>query len=124
MPVSSSSVSRIKHAQKESLFLRHISTLFTQTALDDDRLKDLFINRVSLSPDKGICTVYFYTAQGQAHFEQVLDILKLYKPSLRKALAHAIKARYTPDLIFRFDEQYEKQQKIEKLLDTLKEDGH
>jgi ribosome-binding factor A len=116
-----SSVKTIKHAQKESLFLRHVATLFSQLVLDDNRLSNIFVNRVSLSPDKGMCTVFFYTPQGQAYFNELLDILKLYKPSLRTALARLIKGRYTPDLIFRFDEQFEKQQKMERLLDSLKE---
>ncbi len=56
-------------------------------------------------------------------FEEILEILKLYKPSLRKALSAEIKARYVPDLIFRFDKKFEKRQRIEKLLEEIKEKG-
>ena len=93
-----------------------------QTTLDDPRLRDVFVNRVELSPDKGACYVFFYTAQGKDHFSDVLEFLKLYKPSLRKAIAHTLNGRYTPELIFRFDEQYEKQMKIENLLEKIKVD--
>jgi ribosome-binding factor A len=120
---SSSQVRHIKHAQKESLLMRHILTLFNQTALDDERIKDVFITRVALSPDKGVCSVYFYSPKGQEYFEELLEILKLYKPSLRKALASSIKARYTPELIFKFDTKFEKQQRIEQLLDKLKDEN-
>lgn len=116
-----SSVRDIKRAQKESTLLRQISTLFMQTAMDDPRLKDIFINRVELSSDKGVCTVYFYSAKGEDYFNELLNVLKLYKPSLRTALARSIKSRYTPELIFKFDKQFEKQQKIENLLESLKE---
>jgi ribosome-binding factor A len=115
-----SSVSSIKRAQKESLFFREISKLFSQTALDDNRLRDVSVNRVQLSPDKGSCTVFFYTAEGEEHFNQILPILVLYKPSLRKALASTIKSRYTPEIIFKFDKHFEKQQRIEHLIEQVK----
>ena len=111
----------IKRAQKEKLLLRTISNLFLQAALDEPRLSGLVINRVSLSSDKSLCTVYFYTSKGKAEFDEKLEILKLYKPSLRAALAKEIKSRYTPDLKFKFDDQFEKHQKLESLMYELKD---
>ncbi len=115
-----SSVSNVKRAQKESLFFREISQLFMQTTMDDKRLQGVFVNRVQLSPDKGLCTVYFYTAQGEDYFNELLHTLMLYKPSLRKALASTIKGRYVPDLVFKFDKQFEKQQRIEELIEQVR----
>jgi len=116
-------VKTIKQAQKESQLLREISSLFMKTSADDPRLMTLTINRVSMSSDKGYCSVYFYTPGGIKEFEKLLEVLKLYKPSLRAALAKSIQARYTPQLIFKFDEQYEKEDKMNKLLNSLKEKG-
>lgn len=113
-------VHHIKKSQRESLLLRAIAHLFQQTALDDSRLSSIFVNRVELSPDKGCCTVYFYTADGKQKFKELLEVLKLYKPSLRKALADSLKTRYTPELVFRFDEQFEKTLHIEKLFEKAK----
>ncbi len=118
--MASSSVSTIKRAQKESLLFRKISQLFAQTALDDTRLQEICINRVKLSPDKGVCTVYFYTTEGEARFQELLPILVLYKPSLRKALASSIKSRYTPELVFAFDKNFEKQCRLENILENIK----
>lgn len=115
-----SSVSNVKRAQKESLLFREISQLFLQATMDDTRLQGLFVNRVQLSPDKGLCTVYFYTSKGEDHFLEMLPILTLYKPSLRKALAATIKGRYVPDLLFKFDKQFEKQQRIEELIESVR----
>lgn len=116
------SVKDIKRAQKESLLRRTIAEWMHQAAQEDDRLQDFTINRVKLSPDKGTCTIYFYTAAGKEYFEKMFDHLKLYKGSLRKALAQAIPSRYTVNLIFKYDEAFEKQQKIEALIDSLKEE--
>lgn len=117
-----SSISEIKKAKKESLLLKEISKLYMQTAMDDPRLQGVFINRVKLSSDKSHCTVYFYTAEGEEHFNEILEILKLYKPSLRKALAANIPSRYTPELVFKFDKTFEKQSRLEHLLDKIKKD--
>lgn len=122
--MSSSAPTRaIKQSQRETQLLREISQLLLETALDDSRLTGVFINRVKLSPDSGICTVYFYSRNGEEHFNQVLDILKLYRPSLRKALAERINRRYTPDLIFKYDTQFDKQQKLEELFEKIKDES-
>lgn len=115
-----SSVSNVKRAQKESLLFREISQLFLQAMMDDKRLEGLFVNRVQLSPDKGVCTVYFYTAKGEEYFDDILQVLTLYKPSMRKALASTVKGRYVPDLVFEFDKQFEKQQRIEELIEQVR----
>lgn len=117
--------SAIKRAQKESLFLREISHLFLKASMDDKRLQGLHVNRVTLSPDKGWCSVYFYSPEGKAFFEEALPTLVLYKPSLRQALAQKIRGRYVPELVFKYDDQYEKQLQLEHLFEKIKEeDAH
>lgn len=116
-----SGVSTIKRAQKESVLLRLISQLFTHASNDDKRLRDLFVNRIELSSDKGICYVYFYSTKGESFFKETLEILKLYKPSMRKSISSEINSRRTPELTFRYDTQFDKIQKIEELIEQVKE---
>ena len=111
--INSSAVSEIKRAQKESQLLREISTMFHTIAMDDNRLSGLFVNRVELSTDKGWCTIYFYTNEGYEKYAEQLEVLKLYKPSMRKSLSSEIKARYVPNLKFEYDSKFEKQQRLE-----------
>ncbi len=113
----------IKKAQRESYFYREISNLFLQITIDEPRLNGLFINKISLSSDGGICVVLFLATNGRAEFEEKLPILILYKPSLRTALAKTSHSRYTPNLIFRYDEDQEKADKINRLIDKLKDEG-
>src|SRR5436190_16314487 len=110
-------VRNIKRAQKEALLVREISQLFMSAALDEPKLQNLTISRVQLSTDKSNCTIYFYAPGGKEFFETILPILILYKPSLRKALAAKINARYTPDFIFAFDEHFEKHMRLENILE-------
>ena len=113
----------VRKAQKESYFYREISTLFSRLVIDEPRLNGLFISKVSLSSDGGTCTVLFLTTNGKAEFEEKLQTLILYKPSLRSALAKTSHGRYTPNLIFRYDEDQEKADKINRLIDKLKDEG-
>lgn len=119
----SASPSDIKRSKKESQLLREISKLFMQTVLDDSRLDGLFVNRVQLSPDRGMCTVYLFTNKGKEFFDTSLETLKLYKPSLRRAISQLLPSRYTPDLRFAYDAQFEKQEKIDALFNKLKDEG-
>jgi ribosome-binding factor A len=113
----------IKKAQKESYFYKEISQFFRQITLDEPKLNGIFINRVSLSSDGGTCVVLFLASDGKPEFEEKLKTLVLYKPSLRSALAKTSHGRYTPKLIFRYDEDQEKVEKINRLLDKLKDEG-
>lgn len=113
----------IRKAQKESYFYREISNLFLKITIDEPRINGLFINKVNLSSDGGTCVVLFLATNGRPEFEEKLPILILYKPSLRSALAKTSQSRYTPNLIFRYDEDQEKADKINRLIDKLKEEG-
>ena len=97
----------IKKAQKEHQLLRELSQFLLQVSIDDKRLDGLFISRISLSPDKSVCTAYFFTQAGYERFREALPFLILYKPSLRKALSSAIPGRYTPELVFKYDDLHE-----------------
>lgn len=116
------SIQSIKKSQKESLIFKVIAKLFAQTTLDDARLQGIMLNRVKLSDDKGVATLFFYAPGGFEEFKEKLPILVLYKSSLRRSLARSIASRYTPELIFKFDDQFEKQQRIEGILEKIKGD--
>ena len=120
MHIPSSKASDIKRSRKESVLFREISSLYAEASQDDARLIDLFITHVELSSDKGTCVVYFFCEEGEKHFLELLDILKLYKRSLRMALASSLQSRYTPDIIFKFDVQHAKHMRVESLIEKIK----
>lgn len=113
----------IKRAQKERLLLKELSHLILQISQDDARIESLQPQRVRLSEDKSTCFVYFFCPEGKEAFQTKLEVLKLYKPSLRTALAKTLSSRRVPDLVFQFDELFSKQARIHSLLDSLKEEG-
>jgi ribosome-binding factor A len=111
----------IKRAQKESLLLRELSTYYLRITMDDSRLKDITLNRVKLSKDKSVCTLYFFTPKGLDEFSKMMPYLIVYKPSMRKALAQSINARYTPQLVFKYDDSFEKYLKMDALFESIKD---
>lgn len=111
-----------KREQKTSLFLHEISSLIQQLSLDEPELSKVFVTRVKLSNDYKICYVYFSTYTDKQVFDNALEILKLYKPSLRKILANRIVSRYSSDLRFLYDETKDKERKINQLLDKVAKD--
>lgn len=120
--MASPQLRNIKRAQKEAHLLREISNLFLQISLDEPELQGMYVSRIKLSADGGICNIYFADAGGLASFEKKLKTLVLYKPSLRTALAKSLDSRYTPSLIFFFDELTEKQNRIDELLSKVVQD--
>jgi len=112
----------IKHAQRESFLLKEIAQFFLHIVQSEPELQTLFINRVKLSPDRSTCVVYFLTQGGLAEFEEKRPTLVLYKPALRTALSKVMQTRYVPNIRFAYDEQYEKQRRVEELIDKLKEE--
>jgi len=116
-------VSHIKKSRKESLLLRLISALFVKEVNNNKDIAGLFVTRVQLSSNKGSCIVYFYSFSGARHFDNVLNILKAYKPSLKKIISSNIQSRYTPDILFKFDNIFEKQMRVESLIESTKKNN-
>jgi len=114
----------VKREKKKSLYMREITSLIQEIAQDEPVVAQVYVTRVDFSADCGICYVYFSTFGefSEELFEQVLERLKLYRPSMRSALARSIKSRYTPDLAFFYDKTKEKEFKINQLLDKVVED--
>jgi ribosome-binding factor A len=110
----------IKRSQKESTLYRIIAQMFLEIAQENPELQGLTVNRVKLSADKGACIVLFYSVYGKSYFEEKLPSLVLYKPSMRSAIAKTVPSRYTPELVFRYDDEFAKQTEVEQLLDRLK----
>lgn len=120
--MSNSGAPSFKRDQKQSFLLKEISSLFHSIAIDEPKLLLLFITRVELSRDGGICYVYFSTHTDEKAYEEGLELLKLYKPSMRKALASAMHSRYVPDLRFRYDKAKDKERRVTSLLDKIQQE--
>jgi ribosome-binding factor A len=121
--MSSKRQSAIKHSQRESFLHKEIASIISQLVSQEPEFSDMFVNRVILSPDRGMCVIYFHTLSGKEGFKKKLPTLILYKPSIRHAIAQAMQSRYTPEIRFVFDASYDKQRQVDDLIEQLKDEG-
>lgn len=118
----------IRRSKKKAQYLRELSTFLTHIAQDEPKLAQLYITRVELSPDGGMCYIYlsFYNAlsaeEKEQSYKESRDTLILYKPSIRKALANSLHSRYVPDLRFVFDSKKEREHRVSDLLSQVSEE--
>ncbi len=122
--MTKNSAAEIKRERKKSLYMQHITSLVQAVAAEEPVVAQLYVSDVDLSADTGICYVLFsaFKDPGEEIFNQALNVLKLYKPSMRKALADRVQARYAPNLIFKYDVAKERQRRIDSILDKVSQD--
>ncbi len=119
-----SNVSQVKKERKKSFLLREISVMLQKIAMDEPKIVTLFPTKIDLSADGGICYIFLSTFGTEEEFYEGLEVLKLYKPSIRNVLAKKGHSRYVPDIVFRYYKTKEKERKINALLDDVCEENN
>jgi ribosome-binding factor A len=117
--MQNSAVSTIKREQKTSFLLKEISAMVQELTPDEPSLLRVFVTKITMSKDCGICFVHFSTYGGKEEFDEALQILKLYKPSMRRRLAQISHSKYTPNIMFMYDQGKDKERHINTLLDGI-----
>jgi ribosome-binding factor A len=98
-----------------SVLERELSMIIAQD-LNDPRLNLVTITKVTVSPDIKNATVYFSSLKKR---EEVLKVLQGAKGCIRTHLAHRIRIKTIPDLIFAIDDTFERGQRIDALLKEI-----
>lgn len=98
-----------------------LSLLLVQRARDP-HLRDVSISRVELSDDLRHAKIYYTMFQGQEKINRVNRSLDKATGFMRSHLAKTLNLRFTPELRFWYDEEFEEVEKIEKLLDEIARD--
>jgi ribosome-binding factor A len=93
-------------------------------SLKDPRLENKIvgISRTKTTPDMKYCQVYVSIYADRDEAERIMEVLEGAKGFLRKKVAEALTTRYSPQLIFIYDDSYENYEHIEKLLREIKND--
>lgn len=115
-----SAASSIKKERRKSFFLREIAKLIQEIAIDESILLSIFPTRVEFSEGEGTCFVYFSCPGGETEYLKALEVLKLYKPSIRKVLAKIRPSKYVPEIRFEYDQEIEEARRMEDILDRIK----
>ncbi|MBE0582557.1 MAG: 30S ribosome-binding factor RbfA [Desulfofustis sp.] len=92
-----------------------LSVLLLQRS-SDPRLRDVQINRVTVTDDLRYAKIYYSTLPGAGNLEEIHQALERAAGFMRSHLARTINLRFTPELRFWYDEGAEKVEEVEKLL--------
>ena len=107
---------------KVSSLLKKEITLILQNDLENDLIRDHFVNisKIDLSGDLQHCKIYITsTAQDKVRKEIVAN-LNTAKSSIRHTFGQRIEMRRVPEIIFKDDVVLDKGLSVMKLLDELK----
>ncbi len=74
------------------------------------------LTRVKVSPDLQVARVYYTTLGDEKARRETRRALERATPFLRRVIGAAIRLRRVPELHFHFDEEIERQDRIEKIL--------
>ncbi|MFC2169441.1 30S ribosome-binding factor RbfA [Acidobacteriota bacterium] len=80
------------------------------------------ITRIEMSKDLKTANIYF-SFLGNVTHEEILEFLNSRKGYLRKSIASKVKLKYNPLLFFAFDPNIAQEEKIDKLIENIKENG-
>ena len=107
---------------KVSSLLKKEITLILQNDLENDLIKDHFINisRIDLSSDLQYCKVYVTSTAKEKVRQEIVANLNTAKSSIRHILGKRIEMRRVPEIIFKDDVVLDKGLSVLKLLDELK----
>jgi len=107
---------------KVSSLLKKEITLILQNDLDNDLVRDHFVNisKIDLSGDLQHCKIYITSNAQEKVRKEIVSNLNTSKSSIRHSLGKRIEMRRVPEIIFKDDVVIDKGLSVLKLLDELK----
>ena len=103
------------------LIQTHLTELL-QTQVNDPRLEMITVTGVDVTPDTRRADVYVTTLGDSEARAETMAGLQSAAGFLRRELAQRLRLRNTPELVFHWDESLERGERIDLLLDQIKDD--
>jgi ribosome-binding factor A len=97
-------------AELSDLLLRHVQ---------DPRIRLASVTEVYVTPDLHRAVVKVSVLGEEQHREETVEALRHARGFLRTELAHRLRMRVTPELLFELDRGAEYSQRISELLESL-----
>ena len=103
------------------LIHKEISALLVK-GLKDPRVGFITITGVEVTPDLHLARVYYSLIGDDEARRRTAAGLKSSQPFIRRQLGSRLQMKYTPDLIFQYDESVEYGSRIENLIREINQD--
>jgi ribosome-binding factor A len=102
--------------------IRHvISSVLQRGGFNDPALLDaglISVTQVKIAPDLKNATVFAMPLGGR-NLKEVLRALNEHTYLFQREIAHQMKIKFTPKLVFKADETFNEAEKIERILKTI-----
>jgi ribosome-binding factor A len=102
---------------------QEISEMLVTGKISDPRLGSVFITDVTVDRELYFANIYVSSLEGRDQAESILQGMEHASGFLRSTLAERIDLRIFPKLRFFWDETPERAEKIERMLDDLKDES-
>ena len=96
--------------------VREEVALLIASELKDPRIGFVTVTRVEVTPDLRTARIYVGVLGTEKQREASLTGLRQAAGFLRRALGQSLRLRYTPELVFQYDEGLEASDRVAKLL--------
>ncbi|MGM0607937.1 MAG: 30S ribosome-binding factor RbfA [Candidatus Muiribacteriota bacterium] len=115
--------------KKESIRLKKINSLIKEITakilkkeVTDPRLSKMTVINIKVAPDLREAKVFYSVLGGQEDKKEVKEALKKAGGFIQAKFSSEINLKYTPKLIFLFDDSVEKAQRMEEIFKKIKDD--
>ncbi|MBF0106790.1 MAG: 30S ribosome-binding factor RbfA [Deltaproteobacteria bacterium] len=107
-----------RHLKLAAAYQRELSDLLCYR-IKDPRLSGVYITHVVLTHDLGLARVYYNVPEGRVREQEVKDGFEKSKSFIRREISHRVKIKYTPDLVFYYDDREEITEGIDQLFEKI-----
>jgi ribosome-binding factor A len=111
-----------KRADRVADLIREVISEMLLRDLNDPRLESLTITEVEMTADLKLATVFFSAMGTHLKEEEALVGLQSATGFIRKRLGKELRLRHIPDLLFKVDHSFDYGSKIDRLIQTIKEE--
>ena len=110
-----------KKSKLEERILQELNS-FIRTKLGDVRLQFVSITKVELNVDYSVAMVYWDTFQTETR-GSAKEAIESARNRMRQVLAESLETRVVPQLVLKYDAQYESEKSITDLLKGEEKQG-
>jgi ribosome-binding factor A len=114
----------IKKMQREAEIFKHIVIIMARIFKEKDILNIIYCNRVEISSDGSHAMVFIHSHEDKNVVLEIIKKIDSYKKQMYHQLCQSLSYRFVPKLFFVYDDQQVKVDKINRIIDSLKEDTH
>lgn len=110
---------RLKRIQEQ---IQKVLTEILESKVNDPRVEGVYITDVTVDRELDYANIYVSSLAGEAQSDEILEGLRNANGFIRYNLSQEVKLRVMPQLRFYWDETPERADRIEAILDEIREE--